>query len=117
MCIRDSPTADRFVEAFDATAYRHWLSNRTIGGFQRPLGLYVHVPFCNTLCFYCACNKVVTKDHGRSAKYIRYVAREIETVASILESDAQAAPVEQVHLGGGTPTFLARDLSLIHISE
>src|SRR5438046_240233 len=56
------PTADRFVEAFDARAYRHWLGNRTIGGFSRPLGLYVHVPFCDTLCFYCACNKIATKD-------------------------------------------------------
>src|SRR6266704_4000350 len=44
------PTADRFVEAFDADASRHWLANRRIGGFTRPLGVYVHVPFCDTLC-------------------------------------------------------------------
>ena len=60
------PTADRFVEAFDAAAYRHWLSNRNIGAFARPLGLYVHVPFCDTICLYCACNKITTRDRGRA---------------------------------------------------
>jgi oxygen-independent coproporphyrinogen-3 oxidase len=103
------PTADRFHEAFGPADYVNALITRREARPRDPLSLYVHVPFCNTLCFYCACNKVVTKDHGRSAKYIRYVAREIETVASILETDASAAPVAQVHLGGGTPTFLARD--------
>jgi oxygen-independent coproporphyrinogen-3 oxidase len=74
------PTADRFVEAFDATAYRHWLANRTIGGFQRPLGLYVHVPFCDTLCFYCACNKISTKDRSKAHSYVSYLEREMELV-------------------------------------
>ena len=59
------PTADRFVEAFDANAYRIWASKRNIGGISRPLSIYVHVPFCNTVCFYCACNKIVTKEPPR----------------------------------------------------
>src|SRR5512140_1387408 len=71
------PTADRFVEAFDAAAYRHWLGNRNIGGFARPLSLYVHLPFCDTVCYYCACNKVVTRNHGRSASYVDYLGREM----------------------------------------
>ena len=100
------PTADRFHEAFGPADYVQALITRRETRPRDPLSLYVHVPFCNTLCFYCACNKVITKDHGRSAKYIRYVAREVDIVASILESDA---PVAQLHLGGGTPTFLARD--------
>jgi len=100
------PTADRFHEAFGPADYVQALITRRETRPHDPLSLYVHVPFCNTLCFYCACNKVITKDHGRSAKYIRYVAREIDIVSSILESDA---PVAQLHLGGGTPTFLARD--------
>ena len=62
------PTADRFVEAFDAGTYAHWLAHRNIGGFARPLGLYVHVPFCDTLCFYCACNKIATKDHSQAPR-------------------------------------------------
>ena len=97
------PTADRFVEAFDATAYRHWLANRTIGGFTRPLGLYVHVPFCDTLCFYCACNKISTKDRSKAHTYVSYLIREMELVASTLRNDRK---VSRMHWGGGTPTFL-----------
>ena len=98
------PTADRFVEAFDAAAYGHWLANRNIGGMVRPLSLYVHLPFCDTICYYCACNKIITKDHGRSAKYLKYLGREIRLVADRLGDDRA---VSQVHWGGGTPTFLS----------
>jgi len=98
------PTADRFVEAFDAEAYAQWLKNRNVGGFARPLGLYVHLPFCGTICYYCACNKIVTKDHGRSAKYLKYLQREIRLLAERLGEDRA---VSQMHWGGGTPTFLA----------
>jgi oxygen-independent coproporphyrinogen-3 oxidase len=98
------PTADRFIEAFDADAYRYWLRNRNIGGFARPLALYVHLPFCDSICYYCACNKIVTKDHGRSAKYLRYLAHEIRLVAEGLAEDRN---VSQMHWGGGTPTFLS----------
>jgi oxygen-independent coproporphyrinogen-3 oxidase len=98
------PTADRFVEAFDAAAYGHWLPNRNIGGIARPLALYVHLPFCDTICYYCGCNKIITKDHGRSAKYLKYLGREISLVAERLGDDRA---VSQVHWGGGTPTFLS----------
>ncbi len=98
------PTADRFVEAFDAAAYRHWLQNRNVGGFARPLGLYVHLPFCGTICYYCGCNKIVTKDHGRSAKYLKYLQREIRLLADCLGEDRA---IGEMHWGGGTPTFLA----------
>ncbi len=98
------PTADRFVEAFDAAAYRHWLQNRNIGGFARPLGLYVHLPFCGTICYYCACNKIITRDHGRSAKYLKYLEREARLVAECLGEDRSTG---QMHWGGGTPTFLS----------
>jgi oxygen-independent coproporphyrinogen III oxidase len=98
------PTADRFVEAFNAAAYGHWLANRNIGGLVRPLALYVHLPFCDTICYYCGCNKIITKDHGRSAKYLKYLGREIGLVAERLGDDRA---VSQVHWGGGTPTFLS----------
>ena len=98
------PSADRFVEAFDAAAYRQWLQNRNVGGFARPLGLYVHLPFCGTICYYCGCNKIVTKDHGRSAKYLKYLQREIHLLADCLGEDRA---IGQMHWGGGTPTFLA----------
>ena len=100
------PTADRFVEAFDAEAYRLWLGRRTVGGMGRPLSLYVHIPFCNTICYYCACNKIITKDHGRSAKYLKYLAKEFAMQAAALEGSHE---VVQLHFGGGTPTFLSND--------
>ena len=98
------PTADRFVEAFNADAYKHWLGQRSIGGINKPLSLYFHIPFCNTICYYCACNKIITKDHGRSAKYLKYIAKEIDLQASNLNGGRD---VLQLHLGGGTPTFLS----------
>lgn len=100
------PTADRFVEAFDASALRDWLAKRAVGGVSRPLSLYFHIPFCNTICYYCACNKIITKDHGRSAKYLNYLDKEIELQAQYLGGSRQ---VTQLHLGGGTPTFLSHD--------
>ena len=100
------PTADRFVEAFNAEAYRLWLDKRNIGAVSRPLSLYFHIPFCNTICYYCACNKIITKDHGRSAKYLKYLAREIALQAECLEGSRE---VIQLHWGGGTPTFLSHD--------
>jgi oxygen-independent coproporphyrinogen-3 oxidase len=100
------PTADRFVEAFDAAAYRRALEARRAGGRARALSLYVHLPFCSTICYYCACNKVITRDRARSAKYVRYLARELELAGEVLGADER---VGQLHWGGGTPTFLPHD--------
>lgn len=100
------PTADRFVETFNANDYTARLGTRSIGGVSRPLSLYVHIPFCNTICYYCACNKIITKDHGRSAKYIKYLGREMALQAAALDGGADAV---QLHWGGGTPTFLSDD--------
>ncbi len=98
------PTADRFVEAFNADTYANWLKKRNVGGVNLPLSVYVHLPFCNTICYYCACNKIITKDHGRSAKYIRYLGREVALQSALLEGDHE---IRQLHWGGGTPTFLS----------
>ncbi|MGB4467656.1 MAG: oxygen-independent coproporphyrinogen III oxidase [Azovibrio sp.] len=100
------PTADRFVEAFDAEAAKLWLGKRNIGGISRPLSLYFHIPFCNTICYYCACNKIITKDHGRSAKYLKYMEKEIALQSGCLDGEHE---VIQLHWGGGTPTFLSHD--------
>ena len=100
------PTADRFIEAFNAESYRQWVAKREIGGIARPLSLYIHIPFCNTLCFYCACNKVITKDRSQSAEYVRYLLKEMAMQAKLL-GPKQA--VEQLHFGGGTPTFMSDD--------
>jgi oxygen-independent coproporphyrinogen III oxidase len=100
------PTADRFTEAIAGEAIGQALAARRDAAGGRDLSLYVHVPFCNTICYYCACNKVITKDHGRSAKYIHYVAREADRIAGLSD---RASPVRQLHWGGGTPTFLSDD--------
>jgi len=100
------PTADRFVEAFGEADCKDWLAKRRIGGVRQPLSVYVHLPFCNTICYYCACNKVITRDHGRSAKYIKYLLRELALKSSLLDADDRS--ISQMHWGGGTPTFLSR---------
>jgi oxygen-independent coproporphyrinogen III oxidase len=100
------PTADRFTEAFNAESYKAWLGKRDADGVNHPLSLYFHIPFCNTICYYCGCNKIITKDHGRSAKYIRYLAKEIALQTQHLSGERK---VTQLHFGGGTPTFLSDD--------
>ncbi|HQT26305.1 MAG TPA: radical SAM protein, partial [Burkholderiales bacterium] len=104
------PTADRFVGTFTSADYRAWSKKRSR---INPLSIYVHLPFCNTICYYCACNKVITKDKEKAAEYLRYLFREIEMQGEIFGKDS---PVEQLHWGGGTPTFLS-DEQMISLME
>lgn len=101
------PTADRFVEAFGPSEYRQALRQRaegaTVGG-QPPLSVYVHVPFCEQVCYYCACNKIITKHHERSTEYLDALDVEIGLHQAEL---GRPQPVTQLHLGGGSPTFLS----------
>ena len=98
------PTADRFVEAFGYDEYSAALAHRRSGAaaMALPLSVYVHIPFCESLCYYCACNKIITKHHDRAEPYLRYLSREIDLHTAQL---GIGQPVSQVHLGGGTPTF------------
>ena len=100
------PTADRFVEAFGEDDYLQALRQRGVGSTPatQPLSLYVHLPFCESLCYYCACNKIITKHHERAAPYLGYVERELDLHVRHLGGAGQ--PVSQLHFGGGTPTFL-----------
>ncbi|HCY15135.1 MAG: oxygen-independent coproporphyrinogen III oxidase [Curvibacter sp. GWA2_64_110] len=100
------PTADRFVEAFTADDYARALQQRRSGAaaLVLPLSLYVHIPFCESLCYYCACNKIITKHHDRAAEYLRYLSREVDLHTAQL---GVGQTVTQLHLGGGTPTFLS----------
>jgi oxygen-independent coproporphyrinogen-3 oxidase len=103
------PTADRFVEAFGEADYRQALQARAAGaamGGRPPLSVYVHVPFCESVCYYCACNKVVTRHHERAAEYLDALEREIALHRELLGAQEAAS---QLHLGGGTPTFLSDD--------
>ena len=98
------PTADRFVEAFTQDAYMLALEQRRAIAATQPLSIYVHIPFCESLCFFCACNKIVTKHHERSAEYLRYLNREIDLHIEHLGS---GQTISQLHLGGGSPTFFS----------
>ncbi len=103
------PTADRFVEAFGEADYQQALQQRaqgaTVGG-RKPLSVYVHIPFCESVCYYCACNKVITKHHERGAEYIEALEAEIELHRRALDEHPL---VSQLHFGGGSPTFLSDD--------
>ena len=100
------PTADRFVEAFTEHDYVQALVQRRTGAaaLALPLSLYVHIPFCESLCYYCACNKIITKHHDRAEKYLRYLEREVNMHTACL---GMGQSVSQLHLGGGSPTFLS----------
>ena len=98
------PTAPQFDEAFGAAHYRNYAAQTNRSG--RPLSLYFHIPFCDTVCYYCACNKVVTRDRGRAGPYLERLFREIEMQGALFD---RSRPVDQLHWGGGTPTFLDHD--------
>jgi len=100
------PTADRFVEAFSPSDLHQALDLRIqgLGQKNKPLSIYVHIPFCESLCYYCACNKIITKHHDNAEPYLRYLAKEVSIYTSAI---GIGKSVSQLHLGGGTPTFLS----------
>ncbi|WP_038501123.1 oxygen-independent coproporphyrinogen III oxidase [Janthinobacterium agaricidamnosum] len=98
------PTADRFTPDFGYGDFLEALAALRMRGGRRPLSLYLHIPFCDTICYYCACNKIVTKDRSRAATYLSYLKQEIAMQGKLFAGINQ---VEQLHLGGGTPTYLS----------
>ncbi|WZB75216.1 oxygen-independent coproporphyrinogen III oxidase [Achromobacter insuavis] len=96
------PTADRYHGDFGVEQYRQALRQRRDSCTTEPLSLYVHIPFCDSVCYYCACNKVVTRHHDRAARYLDALARK-----SRCTWPNWRVPVSQLHFGGGTPTFLS----------
>lgn len=105
------PTADRFVEAYGPAQYLQALQQRAevggaLGGAASPLSIYVHIPFCESVCYYCACNKVITKHHERAIEYLDALRKEIGLVTGQL---GRGQAVSQLHFGGGSPTFLNDD--------
>jgi oxygen-independent coproporphyrinogen-3 oxidase len=97
------PTAVQFHRGFDKATYRQYALNSNAAPLK-PLSLYVHIPFCDTVCFYCACNKVVTKDRSLATPYLTHLHREIVFQSALFKRER---PVTQLHWGGGTPTFLS----------
>jgi oxygen-independent coproporphyrinogen-3 oxidase len=98
------PTADRFTQDFGYGSFLEALAGLTLRGGRRPLSLYLHVPFCDKLCYYCACNKIITKDRSKAVTYLGYLKQEIEMQGKLF---AGMNRVEQLHFGGGTPTYFS----------
>ncbi|MFC0133166.1 oxygen-independent coproporphyrinogen III oxidase [Massilia eurypsychrophila] len=98
------PTADRFSADFGYRDYLQAVAGVRTRGAAKPLSLYLHIPFCDTICYYCACNKIVTKHRDKASVYLSYLKREIDMQASLFAGINQ---VSQLHLGGGTPTYLS----------
>ena len=100
------PTADRFSESFGYGDYLQAVAAVRNRGGLHPLSLYLHIPFCDTVCYYCACNKIVTKNREKAATYLGYLKREIALQGQLFAGVNQ---IEQLHLGGGTPTYLSNE--------
>ena len=98
------PTADRFSSEFGYRDYLQAVAGLRTRGSTKPMSLYVHIPFCDTVCYYCACNKIVTKNRDKAAVYLSYLKREIEMQGRLFSGMNQ---IEQLHFGGGTPTYLS----------
>lgn len=96
------PTAVEFHDGFGEAEFKAAMARGNAAG--RPLSLYFHIPFCDTICFYCACNKVATKDRSKAQPYLDLVYRELEMKSALVEGPRV---VEQLHWGGGTPTFIS----------
>lgn len=100
------PTAVQFMEGFDAEAYRRHTAASNSVLIPKPLSLYVHLPFCKSLCYYCGCMKKVTRHTHQADHYLSLLDREIEMQGQLFDHDRE---VIQLHFGGGTPTFHSDD--------
>lgn len=98
------PTAVQFTEAFTGHDYQQVAIQSNESG--QSLSLYFHIPFCDTVCFYCGCNKIATKDRSKAQPYLDRIYKELELQSRLFSSDR---PIEQLHWGGGTPTFISHD--------
>ncbi len=98
------PTAVQFSTDFDVSDYLDCVTHSNEDIVPAPLSLYLHIPFCDTICYYCGCSKVITKDKSKAAHYIQLLKKEIKLQGDIFAKDRK---VSQIHWGGGTPTFLS----------
>ncbi|WP_444994067.1 oxygen-independent coproporphyrinogen III oxidase [Aliikangiella sp. IMCC44359] len=96
------PTALEFSEDYQREDYITCLNSVST---DKSLSLYIHIPFCQNICYYCACNKIITKDKSKSSEYVKYLIKEIQLVSKQLK----AKTLRQIHWGGGTPTYLTME--------
>jgi len=99
------PPATEFHGGIGESDYRDWARQSNEEPIPKPLSLYFHIPFCSSICYYCACNKVITNRKERAEPYLRDLHREIEIQSQLYDADRE---VRQLHWGGGTPGFLSQ---------
>lgn len=97
------PTAPHFTEAFGAREFHRFAAQSNARTPTRPLSLYVHLPWCFSPCFYCGCNRLITRDAAKAARYVEHLLAEVELLSPLFDRDRE---VLQLHFGGGTPNFL-----------
>jgi oxygen-independent coproporphyrinogen-3 oxidase len=100
------PTAPQFNAAFTEAKLREHARRGDEESTARPISLYLHIPYCSSPCFYCGCNRLITRDASKGAVYVQYLEREIALAAPLFSPNRH---VVQLHLGGGTPNFLSAD--------
>ncbi len=100
------PTAPQFHQAFAVDDYRSAAVASNQAAQPKPLSVYIHIPFCQSLCYYCACNKIITQKTHRAVEYLDYLKREIAMQAALFDDTRK---LTQLHLGGGTPTYLTSE--------
>ncbi|QOR37177.1 oxygen-independent coproporphyrinogen III oxidase [Billgrantia diversa] len=98
------PTAPQFHAAFAEDDYRAAAERSNRVAAPKPLSVYVHIPFCKSLCYYCACNKIITHNTERAAEYLEWLKQEIHVQGELFDESRR---MTQLHLGGGTPTYLS----------
>ena len=98
------PTALQFNDELTEVDYR--AKAKESNDTDVPLSLYIHIPFCHSLCYYCGCNKIVTRNEDRVARYMEMLYKEIDMQSELFAKDRK---VEQLHFGGGTPTYLDKE--------
>lgn len=97
------PTALQFTDHFSSGDYEEQVRRSNSAAIPRPLSVYVHIPFCEHLCFYCGCTKIATRNRAHAARYLEHLLHEIDLKARLFVPRRR---VDQLHFGGGTPTFL-----------
>ncbi len=100
------PTADRFSLDFGITEQLSQIKKIFTPEFDQAVSLYIHIPFCNTLCLYCGCNKIITNNRNKITEYLEYLAKEFALYHQLI---GKKLPVVQLHFGGGSPSWLSID--------
>lgn len=100
------PTADRFTLEFGKEQQIEQIKKVFNIDFSEQISLYIHIPFCNTLCLYCGCNKIITNNRANITQYIKYLEKEFELYFALINKKLS---VIQLHFGGGSPSWLSTD--------